>query len=188
MCNFKGKYICESCFNKVPKGGLRNGNYSIFTYTGIVRKAIISLKYKFAFDIADELTEISLKNLKTFEQPKNIVLLPIPLHFRRENWRGFNQSEIIGEKLAKATGWKYVSDLLVRNKNTQPQVGLKGLARHQNLEDVFILNKNYEISKIINKKIIIFDDVYTTGSTIKEAKKVLINAGFKKVFSLTVAR
>lgn len=185
-CKGEGKYICKNCLDKVPLGGWYNGNYSIFRYKGVIRKAIISLKYKFAYDLSGELSLVIIKRLKNINFPfKNIVLVPIPLHIRRKNWRGFNQSEIVGEKIAKQMKWKYYKDLLVRVKPNTPQVQLKGVERRKNLLDSFMINPEYLSSS--KYTIFLFDDVYTTGSTILEAKKTLKEAGFKKVYSLTIA-
>ena len=186
-CKIKGKYICKSCLEKVPVSGWYNGNLSIFRYKGVIRKAIISLKYKFAYDLSDELSLVILDRLKDINFPsKNIVLVPIPLHVQRENWRGFNQSEIVGEKIAKKMEWKYLPDLLIKHKKTNPQVNLKGLDRRKNLSGVFVVNPTNKLS--LTSKLILFDDVYTTGSTINEAKRVLKDAGFSKIYSLTIAR
>jgi ComF family protein len=185
-CGKEGRYICDECFKKVSPARCDNSNYAIFKYEGVIRKAIISLKYKFAYDLADELVDACIQRLKTSRQLLNAVLIPIPLHKHRENWRGFNQTEIIGEKLAKAMNWKYASNLLVRSKNTLPQVGLKGSVRRSNLSGVFAVNPNFVLST--NFSVLLFDDVYTTGSTINEAKKVLTEAGFKNIKSLTIAR
>ena len=186
-CGKEGKYICNDCYSRVSPCGMNGSNYSIFKYEGVIRKAIISLKYKFTTDLADELSETIHQRLMAKGQwLKKTTLVPIPLYKTRENWRGFNQSEVIGEKLAKAMNWKYVSDLLIRNKNTVPQVGLKGSARRNNLSGVFSVNPNYVLCT--KYSVLLFDDVYTTGSTIKEAKKVLEFAGFKNIKSLTIAR
>lgn len=197
-CGKNGKYLCDSCVDKVLNGtfGTNNlsayrNNFAVFKYRGVIRKAIISLKYKFAYDIADELVSRLANSLITnkFFANKKFVLIPIPLYWRRENFRGFNQSEILGKKIAEKMNWKFIPDLLVRNKNTKPQVGLKGFARHQNLSGVFSINPDYlSNSLVIYSSIVLFDDVYTTGSTIKEAKKILQKAGFNKVYSLTIAR
>ncbi|MDP1760060.1 MAG: ComF family protein, partial [Candidatus Woesebacteria bacterium] len=167
-----------------PCNIISSGNYSIFKYEGVIRRAIISLKYKFATDLADELTGVCVQKLSTFHLPRTTVLVPIPLHKQRENWRGFNQAEIIGENLAKKMGWKYIPNLLIRRKQTTPQVGLKGLVRRNNISGVFSINTNHFISN--NCSLVLFDDVYTTGSTINEAKKVLVEAGFKNIKSLTI--
>lgn len=184
-CGKVGKYICAECFKKVRLGYLNNNNYSIFRYEGVIRKAIISLKYKFAYDIADELVEVCTQKLKV-NKFRNMTLIPIPLHKHRENWRGFNQAEVIGEKLAKLMGWKFIPDLLIRNKNTSSQVNLKGFERRKNLAGVFSVCSSYIQYTTYN--ILIFDDVCTTGSTINEAKRVLLEAGFKNIYSLTIAR
>lgn len=187
-CKNNGKYICEECYCKVrPCNFIDRKNYSIFRYEGIIKKALISLKYKFAYDIADELVGVCVQRLITNHKSQNTFLVPIPLHKYRKNWRGFNQSELIGQKLAKKMGWKYIPDLLIRTKNTKPQVGLRGSARRFNLSNVFVVNPTYNLFAI-RYNLVIFDDVYTTGSTINEARKVLQEAGFKNIKSLTIAR
>ena len=191
-CKKVGRYICDDCILKVRVGGILNKDnlkvYSIFRYEGVIRRAIISLKYKFATDISEELVNLTVKRLKNsnYFEGKNFTLVPIPLHRQRENWRGFNQTEIIGEKIASKMGWKYSRDLLIRVKKTNPQVELKGVERKENLSNAFTINPDKSISK--NIKIIIFDDVYTTGSTINEATKVLKKDGFTKIFCLVLTR
>jgi predicted amidophosphoribosyltransferase len=81
--------------------------------------------------------------------------------------------------------WKIVTNLLLRKKWTAHQVGLKGKERRENIRNVFALNS---ICNIQNTIYILFDDVYTTGSTLKEAVKVLKRAGVQNVWGLTVAR
>lgn len=186
-CKKEGIYICGGCLKKVSLSGWSYGNYSIFKYEGVIRKAITSLKYKFAYDIANELTSILTEKLKNKGfLLKNTTLVPIPLHKQRQNWRGFNQTELIGEKVVKIMNWKFIPDLLIRQKQSLPQVGLKSSVRRNNVLGVFSLNPKILLSKHTN--ILLFDDVYTTGSTINEAKKVLKEAGFKNIKSLTIAR
>lgn len=192
-CGKEGKYICDICHSRVAPCGINGSNYSVFKYEGVIRKAIISLKYKFAYDLADELTAVCANKLYPVPFTLNPILVPIPLYKSRQNWRGFNQSELIGEKLAKRMGWKFVPDLLIRNKNTTPQVGLKGSSRRNNLSNVFEVTSNYTLypkpySKAGSHTLVLFDDVFTTGSTINEAKKVLKEAGFNSIKSLTIAR
>mgnify|MGYP001602698024 CR=1 FL=1 len=184
-CGAYGKYLCDNCVEKVLDGTFDKNNFSIFKYKGVIRKAITTLKYKFATDIADELVEVCLTRLKSTKF-KDVLLIPIPLHRQRENWRGFNQAEILGEKLASEMNWKFLPDLLVRQKNTIPQVNLKGEARHKNLPGVFAINPNSRYNP--ECPTLLFDDVYTTGSTILEAKNTLRVAGFKQIYSLTIAR
>jgi competence protein ComFC len=80
--------------------------------------------------------------------------------------------------------WKFAPDLLIREVATKPQVGLKREERLKNIKSAFSLNPKYNIQ---NTLYIIFDDVYTTGTTIKEACRVLKKAGAEEVWGLTIA-
>ena len=212
-CGRAGAYICNDCLGKVPKARnhcilcfkssvdgsthfrcqrrfLIDGAYSCWKYTGVVRKAIVSLKYKFASDIASELAykfveEIKLDN--SFLVSQKCTLVPIPLHKKRENWRGFNQAIEIGKFTARHMDWVFVPNLLTRYKNTKPQVGLKKAERKLNVKKVFCVNS--EFYNQVNKKlpIVLFDDVLTTGATMKEAGKVLKKEGFERVWSVSIA-
>jgi ComF family protein len=179
-------YICDNCLAKVRKGGFFQGTLSIFRYEGVIRKAIIALKYKYSTEIAKELADICVRNLQLMKSTHNCLLVPIPLHWHRENFRGFNQSAEVGKLVASKMGWKFIPDLLIKKKPTASQVELSVEKRRQNLEGVFSLNSNYKPRSFSN--ILIFDDVFTTGSTLKEAAKVLKKAGVKKACGLTIAR
>lgn len=186
-CGADGKYICENCIQKVGKGGWLGRNYAIFRYEGVIRKAIIALKYKYSTEIIKELQSYVVTELKKQNFVGSNYLIPIPLYKKRFNERGFNQSEEVGRLIAKAMGWQFESNLLIKTKNTKHQVGLKGLDRRKNLSGVFSVIPNYSLTTN-NCQLVLFDDVYTTGSTIKEATKTLEKVGFKNVWSLTIAR
>lgn len=218
----KGKsYICESCLAKVGKPKLAciecqklsiDGKtharctkkfsidyaYSVWGYEGVIRKAILKLKYNFAFDIARELANKFTDKIKSdlVILPKNAVITPVPLHTFRQNWRGFNQSEELGKIIAGNFGWQFYPDILIRRKSTKPQVELKGQERKENVQGVFALNPNYPIrksltsngaSQLLSTNYILFDDVLTTGSTLKEGAKVLKRNGIKNIWGLTIA-
>ena len=209
-CGTSGKYLCTRCIKKVKlikqvciecekpaidgmthvkckrKRSL-DGAVSVWLYEGIVRKAITKLKYRFAYEIASELAKITACHLKQnfTALPKDVILTPIPLHILRKNWRGFNQSEKIGELLAANMGWRFVPNILIRTKQTKPQTNLSEKARKNNLLGVFSLNPNCQLQAT---NYIIFDDVTTTGTTLKEAAKVFKRGKVKKIWGLTVAR
>ena len=147
------------------------------------------MKYKFAKQIGGELSKVILENLKSesnfYALPVPAVLIPIPMHFFRENWRGFNQAELIGKAISRAMNWGYVDNLLIKKRPTVSQTELKGESRTKNIKGVFSLSPNYNLS---SKNFIIFDDIFTTGSTLKEAVKVLKHGGEGKVWGLTIAR
>ena len=157
--------------------------------------AIGKLKYKFITDLAEDLFILTKRLIRTKNQFKwlkrsfsknKTILIPMPLYWRRENWRGFNQSKLLGKKLADCFDWQLRDDILIRQKATQPQMSLKADQRQQNIQGAFKIAPNIQIPQDID--ILLFDDVWTTGSTLKEAGKVLKKAGFKKVFGLTVCR
>lgn len=189
-CGTGNKYICEDCLNKMRKGRVyfTDNIFSIWNYHGVIRKAIIKLKYNYALDIASELAEVAFNNL---DLPVNInfdnaVLVPIPLHKRRENWRGFNQAEEVGKLLSMRTKTKFEHNLLSRVLASKPQVKLDKKTRLRNISGKFTVNN--EIAKNIDYKklIIVFDDVVSTRATLKEAIKVLKKTGFKKVYGLAL--
>lgn len=186
-CGTLGKYICEDCLKKVVKSGWWGRNYSIFKYEGVIRKAVIALKYKYSYQIARELSDVCVQSLKHLNLINNkYLLVPIPLHYLRKNFRGFNQSEEVGRLIAKSMYWQFEPNLLIKNKSTLHQVGLKGEARRKNLQNVFCVNPSHILNTAYN--ILIFDDVMTTGSTLLEARKALEKVGFKNVWGLTICR
>ena len=211
-CGKDGVYICNDCLSEVRKSRLvclacrrpsKNGmthmnckerfsvdhSYSLWNYSGVVRKAILKLKYNFAYDVAYELSNKFVEKLKKDADilPKNAIICPIPLHRLRQNWRGFNQSEVLAKRVGKDMSWQFYPDLLLRKKLTKPQTELKGGERKDNIKGVFEFNSRYSFSKT-HTPIILFDDVLTTGSTIKEAAMVLKRNGFEVVWGLTIAR
>lgn len=188
-CGSPGKYICSSCLAKVRPSGWHDRNIlSIWKYEGVIRKAIIGLKYKYATEIVAELVDLSVQRLSTVCRSPSAVLVPIPLHWYRQNFRGFNQAEMIGKKIAEKMGWQFIPNLLIRKKSTTPQVQLKGSARRQNLRGAFVFNSGRRPLAVDRRQFIVFDDVYTTGSTLLETTKVLKRARVQKVWGLTIAK
>ncbi|MFV1917349.1 MAG: ComF family protein [Patescibacteria group bacterium] len=173
----------ERC--KLPWG--LDGLVFLWPYQGVIRQAIIKLKYKFALEIAKELSDHITDHLqkRSVALPLDATLLPIPLYWYRKNWRGFNQVEEIGKLVTNNMNWDFQSDLLVRKRLKKPQTDLKKDERAENIRGVFTLNPNYQLQSI---SYMLFDDVLTTGATIKEAAKVLKRNGAKDVWGLTIAR
>lgn len=189
-CGKDGVYICDSCTGKVPLLGWHSGSvFSVWRYKGVIRQAILALKYKYSTEIAKEIAIRTVNLLKKREfKTKDIVLIPVPLFRVKQNLRGFNQSEEIGKLVAKEMNWGFAPNLLIKKKQTKSQVELRGSERRENLKGVFELNSNVDLSTLKGKTILIFDDVYTTGSTLKEASEVIKNKELKKIYGLTIAR
>ncbi len=176
------------------KGLTPDGLTSVWEYEKAPRELILKLKYKYVTDVGLSLAVPASGTLKNIIRSnpaspkwtdKQLVLVPIPLHWTRNNWRGFNHVEEVGKILAQLMGWEMIN-LLVRSKMAKQQVGLKGKERKENIQGVFNLASNSPVSSL--SQVVLFDDVWTTGATMLEAVKVLKKAGFKRVWCLTLAR
>jgi ComF family protein len=172
-----------------------DGLTCFFHYKGVVRKAIKSIKYRFVSDLCQEFINIvplsplqSVLNNFSCRQTdqQSAVLVPIPLHPSRLAYRGFNQAEALGKFIAQKLGIPIRSDILLRIKKTVPQVEVKERKKRLvNMHDVFSIRQ----STIINcqSTIILFDDVCTTGATLRSAANVLKRAGAKSVWGVVMA-
>jgi len=163
---------------------LVNGS-SLFKYEGVIKAGIQGLKYQFLTSIEPELKEL-IKEEWLEEELKNFIKLkpavqPMPLYWRRYNWRGFNQAELIGRIVAEKFNLRII-DSLIRVKPTKPQAELPRRERLKNTKGVF------KIKQPPPKTVLVVDDVWTTGATINEAMRVLRKAGAKRVWGLTLAR
>jgi ComF family protein len=165
---------------------------SIFAYQGICKRVIGKLKYRLVTQAFPDMIEaaISLGDLSQFASDE-WVLVPVPLHASRHRWRGFNQAEYIAQALANYLNLEVATNLIARHKRTKPQMNLHARQRSNNIKDAFSLNRNHSrsvITSLQSKKIVLVDDVYTTGATMKEAAKTLKRNGFGIVWALTLAR
>lgn len=172
-----------------PKGV--DGLISIYYYNNTLKKIIKNIKYRLVSDAFEELFriinyEVLADKLKYFRNLKGSILIcPIPLHVKRLNQRGFNQSIIIANFYARLLNLPVIS-VLERNKDTQSQAKLKkDIERHMNMRGVFSLKKG---SAIKGKNIILVDDLVTSGSTVKEAAIPLKRHGAASVYVLTLAK
>lgn len=105
------------------------------------------------------------------------VIIPVPIHQRKMIKRGYNQAELIGRELGKALNIKVDSNYLIRALNTKPQKEMDKSRRKKNVENAFKITDNV----VKYSKIILVDDIYTTGSTIDECAKVLLMAGVSEI-------
>lgn len=172
-----------------------DGLTSFFHYDGSVRKAVKSIKYRFVYDLAEEFISLVPSKIylpSTFNSLQSI-LVPIPLHPSRLRERGFNQAEKLGSLWAAQLHIPVRTDILKRVKKTEPQVSLKREERLKNMENVFAINPSTIYSDRIGvyplpSTIFLFDDVFTTGATMRSAANVLKRNGAKFVWAVTMAR
>ncbi len=214
-CKKIGDFLCVNCFSRLSFDtkniclvcgspsfdGLTHprckSTYKIEgSFTGVVfnqvsKKLIYQFKYKPYLSglksfIGDLLYESLIQN-EEFNRVINrdIIFVPIPLSSGRYRKRGYNQAEILAKGLSKKFGFE-IHNCLVRVKETRSQVGLNKKERKDNVHDAFkIINHK---SSIINRNIVLVDDVLTTGSTFSEACSVLKHAGAGKIWALAFAK
>jgi len=111
------------------------------------------------------------------------IIIPIPLHPARKRERGYNQAELLAEEISRFTHIPF-SDCLERVKNTKAQVTLSERERLENVKGAFKLKKGVDIS---GKRVILVDDVFTTGATLNAAALSLLEGGAEEVYGLTAA-
>lgn len=168
-----------------------DGLLSLYPYTGIIQHAIKQIKYRFAFRVINDLLDNAnmdcVMNWNHRMEKSNILVVPIPLHVSRYNVRGFNQSEIIARYIAARLSLPMEKHFLVRIRKTQSQVDMTSRwERVYNMKNVFAILKTY---KVISKTdVLLIDDVYTTGATMRSAARILKQKGIHAVWGLTIAQ
>lgn len=189
------KNLCKKCEIEIKKYQLNNiekvkdKNYDyqikILKYENIIRKKIIDYKFNEKSYLYKTFGKIILNNKKIYSFLKKYdIILCVPMYKEKKKQRGYNQAELITKELAKKLHIDISLDNLVKIKDTKKQSTLTKTERMQNLKGVFEV-KNKGILK--NKNVILFDDIFTTGSTVNECCNVLKKAGAKGIAVLTLA-
>lgn len=201
--------LCSNCFNSVPlhqtlfcsvclarlpenkkichlQAKFLLGPASDYSNDSI-RKLIFGLKYNRNQLFASSLAEILSVYLQKLEIPlQDFHLMAVPLHFSRERDRGFNQSGVIANLLGKKLNLALIDDVLFRSRSTASQADLEDWdKRKANIEGCFSIDNP---EKLKNQKILLVDDVFTSGATLREASCLLKKAGAKQVIGLVVAK
>ncbi|HBI16803.1 MAG TPA: hypothetical protein DDY52_01415 [Candidatus Moranbacteria bacterium] len=185
--------ICFDCkYQNNIDGILVSSFYRKKKEKTMVAKLIHYYKYRFISSIGQILGKVLEKSILNSTLPLPEIIIPVPLHPRRLRWRGFNQSAILahylGENLTPGFSIPVYSDILARNRYTQPQMEIKDKQKRViNAQNAFSLNPK-ENSKIKGKTIFLVDDIATTGSTLFECARVLKEGGAKKVYGVVLAR
>ncbi|HIJ60228.1 MAG TPA: ComF family protein [Nitrospirae bacterium] len=149
-------------------------------YEGVLKEALHLLKYNSIKRLADSLSNLMTEILENVDAH---ILISIPLHKKRLLQREFNQSAVMGYKIAKRLSIEFDAYGIKRVVNNPPQSLKKVKDRIENVKNIFVVNID-----VRDKKIILFDDIITTGSTMNEAARVLIKNGAKEVYAAAIAR
>lgn len=175
--------LCPKCLKNIKRIRNVNNSYSYGYYVGSLKDLILSFKYKENYLAAEILGGFLCQTIKDNNIEYDVILY-VPLSKKSKKKRGFNQCQILANKVSE----KYnipISKSLVKIRETREQKILSKEDRKSNIADAFdIINAN----EILNKNVLLIDDVATTGVTGLECEKVLIRYGAKKVSILTVAQ
>lgn len=182
---------CHVCKKKVTSGFLHkecksetflDGVVIACKYSHFIEQIIAELKYKFFTSTTPIIVDLMESSIKFNLLPKDSVFTFVPLYKTKKWSRGFNQTELIAKELSKRHNLK-VEDILKRKRNTKTQVGMSREERIENLKDVFEVKTNS-----LSEKIVIIDDVMTSGTTLEECAKVLKAGGVNEVYGFVLAR
>jgi len=197
-CRKEGFYLCEDCRAVLEVSGFHQRAFFSYLedlyfpleYRSPLLKALIrNFKYEpFVRELAEPLSRLIINHFQLMdERPEfsDFTLLPVPLAERREKWRGFNQAEEIARHLASFFNLPLSNDVLFRTKETQPQTKMESEERKTNVAEAFTCADG---GKIHGKNFLLVDDVYTTGSTMKEAASTLKRKGARRIIGIVVAR
>ena len=184
-CKKENEILCPDCLGKInrPDTPYLNGIHIAANYQDLVlKKALWMLKYQGVKQLAKPLAELIRERIWKKLETENWLLVPVPLSKNKLRHRGYNQAEMIAGELSGNVR----ADILFKKFHTKSQVEVKN--KEERLANIIGSFEVRNPETIRGKKIILIDDVLTTGATMREAKKVLKQAGAKKVVGVAVAR
>lgn len=188
------RYTCRKCLNiieyyqeiVVTSANIENNwydkLYSALKYAGVFKSKMLAYKFHDCKYLGMTFAEIIEQLILKYDIYADVIIA-VPISKERLHERGYNQSAIIAKKVAEFTKIKYQEDILIKKKNNLRQSELTLNKRKENVKDAYSI-KNIE--KIENKKIILIDDIFTTGATLNECAKILKQNGANQVIALTV--
>ncbi|MGC8603188.1 MAG: ComF family protein [Desulfomonilaceae bacterium] len=174
--------LCGRCLTSPPP--FDKARYGVY-YEQSVRSAITKLKFHSSLFNVRPVSELLIDAYKTHYSDETFdAIVPVPVHTKRLIVRGFNQAVVLSERLSRASGIVLDRSSLIKKRDTEPQVGLPRSKRLVNLKNAFHVSRP---DRIANKRILIVDDVSTTGATVSEAARSLKKVGATYVAVLVVA-
>ena len=174
----------EYCYDCLRSNHSFEEGKSLWEFEGQVREMLHRFKYAGRKDYADFLgTELELRYGRWISEKKIQAIIPIPISYKRYMKREYNQAYLIAKSLSKLAKIDVCGHLLLRSKKTEEQNKLNRQERKNNLKNAFFLTQN-----VVNlKRVLLVDDIFTTGSTMDAASELLLESGIGKVYCITIA-
>ena len=186
------KVLCSKCYKKIhflPPSIIKKIKdcpvYSVAIYDGIIKTLIKDLKYHNKKYLAKTQAELMFNFWRQLNINDEYVLVPVPIHKNRKKERKYNHMDIVADEIANLTGFEVNKNLIIRVKDTQKQFKLHRQERIRNIKNAFEINPNEIVDK--SKKLLVVDDITSTGITLEEIIRVLKDAGFNDITALTLA-
>lgn len=174
---------CASGFGPTALVSLR----AAVVYEGAIRAGALALKYKGQRRLAEPLGALLAQAARDMGNPLDVIV-PVPLHAARRRQRGYNQAELLARSCARGLGVPCEANALVRHRATPPQVGLPSAERRTNVSGAFALSSPSAAKLLAGKRVLLVDDVTTTGSTLDSAASALLAARPAEVCGLALMR
>ncbi len=214
-CSRLGSYICNNCRSKIESiknqycpycrqashlglthPGCRRENgidglFSFFRYVPLTQRIIKQIKYRLVKSAIEELISvIEIEKINQLSElirlSKRPIFIPVPLHPSRFARRGFNQAEEFALSLSQISNVPVNINLVSRIKKTKPQAQLSRLARYRNINGAFKVMGDKSV--LTNHDLFLIDDVWSSGSTLKELSRILKRAGAMHVYAISITR
>ena len=175
---------CKTCYyHRLSLSGLR----AVGTFQEPLRSYIHALKYEGNTRLAQPLGHLLARAYMTYNIQADIIV-PVPLHKEREQQRGYNHAHLLAEVCSSILNIPLHTEILVRRRATLAQVDLKLRDRRHNVTGAFVCSPAFATGALFERKILIIDDVSTTGSTLEACAAPLFAAGAMTVWGLVLAR
>lgn len=172
------------CSNCIVHPHYFKKSISVLSYEGIIRNLIHNFKYSDHSHMHKMFGKLMVNTIRAHDFEYVDVVLPVPLYRDRLKKRGYNQAELLANFIGKNLDITVDTSTLTRHTHTSAQNKLNRADRAKNMEGVFGISNNFEISQ---KKILLVDDIYTTGSTVDQCSKVMLEHGADEIFVITLA-
>jgi ComF family protein len=192
--------ICENCKKRIKKyekfilitKDKENSeiyyDYFLFgySYKGLMRKILLKYKFQGQAYICNFFAKMLLNCKKTYDFFSFYdIMIPVPMEKQKKLARGYNQAELIVDIIAKNAQISNGKNVICKIKNTKTQSLLNYRERQDNVKNAFFVS---QIENVKNKRIILFDDIYTTGATVNEISRILKENGAEKILVLVIAK